>query len=142
MAVGLRLTFADATQAQYDATHQKMDIERDPPPGLIFHCAGPVDGGWGVTDCWESREAFDVFVAERLRPAIAQLGSEAPPEEPAVEEFAVHNLARPWLLRWGTFAFSPGSPVLVRAREVVTRLTSSRNDPPADAGAPPAAAQP
>lgn len=138
MAVGFRLTFADATQEQYDATHKQMDIEHDPPPGLIFHCAGPVEGGWGIVDCWESRETFDVFVAERLQPAVAELGSQAPPHEPDVEEFTVHSLTRPWLLRWGTFAFSPSSPALVRAREVVSRLSSSRGDPPAEADAAPA----
>jgi len=45
-----------------------------PAEGLIFHSAGPIDGGWGVIDFWESRADFDRFLGARLGPAIAELG--------------------------------------------------------------------
>ncbi len=47
MAIGLRLKFAGATQQQYDALHGALNVDNEPPEGLIFHSAGPIDGGWG-----------------------------------------------------------------------------------------------
>ena len=69
MAVGLRLKFEGGTQEQYDAVHSHMKVDQNPPPGLIFHSAGPIDAGWGVIDVWESRQAFDAFIGGRLQPA-------------------------------------------------------------------------
>ena len=74
MAVGIRLKFAGGTQENYEAAHGVMDIESNPPEGMIVHSAGPVDGGWGVIDFWESREAFDNFVSGRLMPNLQGLG--------------------------------------------------------------------
>jgi hypothetical protein len=45
MAVGLTLKCAGATQQQTDTTHGHMNIETDPPEGVIFHSAGPIDRG-------------------------------------------------------------------------------------------------
>jgi hypothetical protein len=95
MAVGLRLKFDGGTQAQYDAVHGGMNVDADPPAGLIFHSAGPIDGGWGVIDFWESRDAFDRFAAERLQPKIQELGDQAMPAPPDIKEFPVHNITKP-----------------------------------------------
>lgn len=65
MAVGIRLKFDGGTQENYDTAHGVMEIDTDPPKGMIVHSAGPIEGGWGVLDFWESREAFDNFVSER-----------------------------------------------------------------------------
>ncbi len=92
MAVGIRLKFAGGTQENYDAAHSVMEIDTDPPAGMIVHSAGPVDGGWGVLDFWESREAFDSFVSQRLMPRLHGLGDQGFPDAPDVREFAVHNL--------------------------------------------------
>lgn len=95
MAVGLRLKFSDGTQEQYDAIHSHMGIDDDPPEGLIFHAAGPIDEGWGVLDIWESREHFDRFQAGRLGPAIGELGDRAMPNPPEIKEFPVHHYTKP-----------------------------------------------
>lgn len=92
MPVGIRLKFAGGTQASYDAAHEAMEIVTDPPAGMIVHSAGPVDGGWGVIDFWESREAFDTFVRDRLMPRLQALGDKGFPSPPDVKEFPVHNL--------------------------------------------------
>ncbi len=95
MAVGLRLKFDGGTQEQYDAVHGTMNVETDPPAGLIFHSAGPIEGGWGVIDFWESRDAFDRFASERLQPTIQSLGDAAMPGPPDIKEFPVHNITKP-----------------------------------------------
>jgi hypothetical protein len=91
MAIGLRLKFSGGTQESYDAAHGIMNIDSDPPTGMIFHSAGPIDGGWGVIDFWESREAFDNFAAQRLMPGLQGLGDRGFPEPPDIREFEVHN---------------------------------------------------
>jgi hypothetical protein len=95
MAIGLRLKFEGGTQEQYDAVNAQMGIEGNLPDGLIFHSAGPIDGGWGIIDFWESREAFDNFQGARLGPAIGALGDRALPGPPDIKEFPVHNTMAP-----------------------------------------------
>jgi hypothetical protein len=92
MAVGIRLKFVGGTAQHYDAAHAVMEIDSDPPAGMIVHSAGPIDGGWGVIDFWESRAAFDAFVQQRLMPRLHGLGDQGFPSPPDVKEFAVHNL--------------------------------------------------
>ena len=43
MAIGLRFRFEGGTQEQYDAVHGQMGIDANPPEGLIFHAAGPIE---------------------------------------------------------------------------------------------------
>jgi hypothetical protein len=95
MAVGIRAKFAGGTQQQYDAIHRHMSIDADPPQGMIFHSAGPIEGGWGVIDFWESREAFDSFAQSQLMPAARELGDRAFPGPPEIKEFPVHNFTKP-----------------------------------------------
>jgi heme-degrading monooxygenase HmoA len=95
MAVGLRLKFAGGTQAQYEAVHGHMNVQNDPPDGLIFHSAGPIDEGWGVIDFWESRDHFDRFIQSRLMPAVQELGERAMQAPPDIKQFEVFNILKP-----------------------------------------------
>lgn len=95
MAVGLRVKFSGGTQEQYEAVNTQMNVEGDPPDGLVFHAAGPIDDGWGVIDFWESREHFDRFLESRIGPAIQELGDRAPQSPPEIKEFPVHNTIKP-----------------------------------------------
>ena len=92
MAVGIRQKFNGGTQANYEAAHAVMEVESDPPAGMLVHSAGPVEGGWGIIDFWESREAFDAFVRDRLMPRLHGLGERGFPSPPDVKQFEVHNL--------------------------------------------------
>lgn len=42
-------------------------------PGLVSHAAGPVDGGFRVTEVWESAEALETH-AKTFGPILADLG--------------------------------------------------------------------
>jgi hypothetical protein len=95
MAIGLRLKFEGGTQEQYDAVHSQMNVDEDPPDGLIMHSAGPIEGGWGVIDFWESRDKFDSFQQGRLVPALGELGDRAMPAPPDIKEFPVHHITKP-----------------------------------------------
>lgn len=94
MAIGLKVKFNGGTQDQYDAIHGLMDIDANPPAGMIFHMAGPVDGGWRIVDVWESRAAFDAFMGAQVQPAMQELGERSFASPPDVEEFPVHHFTK------------------------------------------------
>ena len=95
MAVGIRAKFDGGTQEQYAAIHRHMGVDANPPQGMIFHSAGPIEGGWGVIDFWESRAAFDSFAQSQLMPAAQELGDRAFPGPPEIKEFPVHHFTKP-----------------------------------------------
>jgi hypothetical protein len=92
MAIGMSLRWENGTQDQYEAVHRAMGIAENPPDGLIVHSAGPVHGGWGVTDFWESRAQFDAFVESRLMPTMQKVENGL--DAPDAREFPVHNFER------------------------------------------------
>jgi hypothetical protein len=57
--------------------------------GLIFHASGPIDGGWGIIDFWQSREDFDAS-ATGMPEGMAAAGL-APQGPPDIKEFPVHE---------------------------------------------------
>jgi hypothetical protein len=59
--------------------NKHVDPAGNSPKGLLFHASGPIDGGWGVIDFWESRDDFDAF-QPRIGAAVAAAG--APCREP------------------------------------------------------------
>jgi hypothetical protein len=93
MAVGIGMKFPEGSQEQYDEVFDRMGIRDEPPEGLVFHCAGPLDEGWSIIDVWESREHFDRFLKERLAPAAKELDVDL--EQGETTQFEVHNLFKP-----------------------------------------------
>lgn len=93
MAVGIRIKLPGVTREQFDAAHDHINPERSAPKGLLFHASGPIDGGWGIIDFWESRADFDAF-SGRIAEGTAAAGVElqGPPD---IEEFPVHEVIRP-----------------------------------------------
>jgi hypothetical protein len=89
MAIGIRIKLPGITQEQFDKGHDQINPERTPPAGLIFHASGPIEGGWGIIDFWESRADFDAFQA-RIGEGMAAAGV-APTGPPDVKEFEVHE---------------------------------------------------
>jgi hypothetical protein len=88
MAVGIRIKLAGVDQATFDDIERAVDPAGNQPDGLIFHASGPIEGGWGVLDFWQSRAHFDRFAQERIGPAVAAGGV---PVEPEIHEFPVHE---------------------------------------------------
>ncbi len=81
----------------YDGVNAEMDVENNPPEGLIFHWAGEVDGKWTITDVWETREAYERFQEERILPAVKKISGMDPASgpQPTTTESAVHNYVKP-----------------------------------------------
>lgn len=88
MAVGIRITLPGVGVEEFDRVDALIDVRGNHPEGLIFSASGPLEGGWGVTDVWESRAHFDAFAAERIGPAVAATGASVQPD---ITEFPVHE---------------------------------------------------
>jgi quinol monooxygenase YgiN len=97
MPVGVLQQSPGASQETYEAVAAKINAANDPPEGLIIHTAGAAEGGgWRIFDVWESREAFDRFMQERLMPAMQELfGDQMPAGGQPPEIYELHDLVRP-----------------------------------------------
>lgn len=85
MAVGMLLAAPEFTKQVYDNISEKLfghsPMRADEAPeGLIMHSAGQSEQGHYAYDVWESREAFERFMEERLGPAMAEVMGGPPPE--------------------------------------------------------------
>jgi hypothetical protein len=87
-----------AAEATWD-DHQKVAalVGSEKPEGLILRAAGEVDGRWKAVSIWESREAFERFAEERIRPAVREaLGeSTAAAGPPPTEWFEAKHVVGP-----------------------------------------------
>ncbi|MET7757340.1 hypothetical protein ABZT27_21950 [Streptomyces sp. NPDC005389] len=80
MAIIVTFDLPGAGQELYDAVIERVtdgqgftqfaDLGN---PGLVSHAAGPVDGGFRVTEVWESPEALETH-AKTFGPILADLG--------------------------------------------------------------------
>ena len=70
---------AYATLMEFDVdldTHIRIGtaVGEAPITGLILHAGGPSERGVHSLDVWESKEDSERFFAERMAPALQQLG--------------------------------------------------------------------
>ena len=85
----------EATAEDYDKVGKEIDAESNPVDGGILHSGIDLGGGrMMVVDFWESEDAFQKFVEERLGPAIGKvMGPDAPaPDPPKIHQ--VHDLEK------------------------------------------------
>jgi len=89
--VSVLMRFAPAgTPEQYDEVIRRFGGDF-PPDGLELHvCFLTEDGGFRVSEIWESQEHFNAW-GERLVPVLTELGVDLPNEP---EVFEVHNIIR------------------------------------------------
>ena len=97
MAVGVLTAAPEFTKQIYDDVTEKMFGHASPmredeaPDGLIVHSAGQGEQGYYVYDIWESRDAFERFMDEKLA-ALADVMGGQPPEGGATQYFPVDVL--------------------------------------------------
>jgi hypothetical protein len=84
-----RLDGDDRSTTNYDTVNERLNLDEHPPEGGIFHTAGfDEDAGvFRIFDVWESREACDRFMKERLMPIIEELIAGRPDAPPPSREF-------------------------------------------------------
>jgi hypothetical protein len=80
----------------YDRINAEMGVEDQPPAGLLFHCAGEVDGKWQIIDAWESEGHAQRFDDEQLNAAIEKVTGMRPPgPPPGAQGYELHNVIKP-----------------------------------------------
>lgn len=81
MSVMVIIELDGVTVEQYEQVNETMGVSRVADvPGLLSHTAAQADDGLLIVDVWESAEAFEGFVEERLGAALAQAGVSGRPE--------------------------------------------------------------
>ncbi len=95
MAYGIVHHFPGGTKEQYEASIAAVHPARDVlPKGQTFHAAGPSGGGWTIVAIHDSKESWERFRDDILRPAMdkgIKGGFTSPPQETG---FDVHNLLK------------------------------------------------
>ena len=74
-----------------------MDVQANPPHGLIIHVAAEVPTGVRIVDIWDSQADFDRFRSERLDPSVARLMAaqgQAPQEMPPFNSADIFEVVR------------------------------------------------
>jgi hypothetical protein len=66
----------NGSQSEYDEVSGKLNLDSpgtEWPKGFLSHFAGPTeDGGWCIVDEWETKEDFQNFFENRLKPAMGE----------------------------------------------------------------------
>jgi hypothetical protein len=96
MAVAVHVVIRGLSPEQYDRVRDEVGWLEQPPDGGILHLTW-----WDGEDChnmdaWETEAAFAAFGEDRLGPAMAKLGIDAPVEptfRPAHEVFTPQAVA-------------------------------------------------
>ena len=78
MAVAFLIEIPGFTPEQSAAVLQALGLDKNPAAGQVMHLEGPMDGGMRVVDVWESEEAFQAFVRDRLAAAFEKGGTTFP----------------------------------------------------------------
>ncbi len=86
MALLMTVDVPGMTQDQYEALVFPVTDDVRKAPGFVLHVGYPTDGGWAVAEVWDSRETFDKWYEERVRPALG------PGANPSLQFRDLHNV--------------------------------------------------
>jgi hypothetical protein len=92
MAVAAHVVWPGFTAEQYDQLRDVVGWEREVPPGATLHIASFSPEGAHIVDVWESEEAVQRFIEDRVMPGAEQVGI---PGQPEVRFYPVHALFTP-----------------------------------------------
>ena len=78
MAVTLFMRIPELPMAGYDRLMLGLELDVNPPVGLILHVASEAAGAVNVCEVWQTAQAADSFVDQRLRDALKTVGVHEP----------------------------------------------------------------
>jgi hypothetical protein len=93
-----KIAGGDRSTTNYDSVRDELDVESNPPEGLVVHTAGfDEDGGvFRIFDVWETRGHGERFQRERLMPIVEKMmaarADATPPDRQGYYE--LHDLNR------------------------------------------------
>lgn len=96
MAEAIILEFEGLGPEDYRRVNEELGIDMDSgegdwPAGLMTHSGAGTAGGWVVFEVWDSKQAQEQFMEERLGAALKAGGVEAPPTRMEWLELAAHH---------------------------------------------------
>jgi quinol monooxygenase YgiN len=89
MAVIMTADVPGMDQQTYEGMMRQFQPAIVAANGFIVHTGHAIDGGWRVTEVWESRAAFDSWFDGTVKPSMP------PGMEPAVSVQEVHAVVTP-----------------------------------------------
>jgi hypothetical protein len=92
MAVAVFMHFPGLARAEYDRLMADLALDANPPLGEILHVAADAADGINVVDLWQTKEAAESFVEQRLRPALRARGVD---HELSVDVLPLRNVFAP-----------------------------------------------
>jgi hypothetical protein len=92
MAVAVFVRYTGVSLSEYDALMAHFGFDASPPIGEILHVAAEAPGYLDVCEVWQTEEAAETFIEERLRPALRAQGA---PADLDVRIAPLHNLFAP-----------------------------------------------
>lgn len=92
MAVAVFMHFPGLRREQYDRLLADLRLDANPPMGEILHVAADAPDGINAVDLWQTREAAESFVEQRLRPALTSAGIDV---ELTVDVLPLRNVFAP-----------------------------------------------
>jgi len=69
------------TPEDYQRVGQELGEQGEPAAGMLTHIGMQAETGVRLVEVWESQEAYDTFVRDRLRPTLQRLGVPTPPSQ-------------------------------------------------------------
>jgi len=91
MAVAMTMHWPGLTSDQYDAVMARLGLDANPPAGGVLHMATVTDEGVEAYEIWQTEQAFNGFLEQRMLPVVSELGITGEPEIRIVQ---LHNLYR------------------------------------------------
>ena len=89
MAVAMFMHWPGLTSDQYDSVMARLELDVSPAAGGVLHLAALTDEGLEVCEVWQTEQAFQGFLQQRLLPVMGQLEI---PGEPEIKLVPLHNL--------------------------------------------------
>jgi heme-degrading monooxygenase HmoA len=83
-----------ATLEMLDMVTDEMNVDSDPPDGLLVHVHFEQDGQVRIVDVWDSEEAFERFREARLMPAMQAVMQRQGVEQPPQPDTAITPVRR------------------------------------------------
>ena len=89
MAVAMLMHWPGMRSDQYDAVMARLGLDANPAAGGVLHVAAVTDEGVEVCDVWQTEQALNSFLEQRMLPVVGELGITG---EPEIKVVPLHNL--------------------------------------------------
>jgi hypothetical protein len=104
------------TPEEYRSVLDKMGVETHPDAHIYLHITASIEDGFRVIEIWDSKEAFEEFLKNRLAPANEALGIK---RTASITVKPLHNFFAPRLNQLpGVVRSLPGGPGALAAGAV------------------------